>query len=127
MMLAENIKMMRYSMGKTQKQIANDIGLEQGMYANWETGRKMPSAENLVKLADYFRCSIDYLLNRELEDGRKTYDDYQVKSKKSEIQSIYDELDEVKQRMAIGYVKRLRDIEFDEKQITSGSHRTKRA
>ena len=87
----------------------------------------MTSEENLVKVADYFRCSIDYLLNRELEDGRKTYDDYQVKSKKSEIQSIYDELDEVKQRMAIGYVKRLRDIEFDEKQITSGSHRTKRA
>ena len=37
MTLAENIKMMRYSMGKTQKQVANDIGLEQGMYANWET------------------------------------------------------------------------------------------
>ena len=117
MTLAENIKMMRYSMGKTQKQVANDIGLEQGMYANWETGRKMPSAENLVKLADYFRCSIDYLLNRELEDGRKTYDDYQVKSKKSEIQSIYNELDNVKQHMALTYVKQLHEIQNQESKL----------
>ena len=117
MTLAENIKMMRYSMGKTQKQVANDIGLEQGMYANWETGRKMPSAENLVKLADYFRCSIDYLLNRELEDGRKTYDDYQVKSKKSEIQSIYNELDNVKQHMAFTYVKQLHEIQNQESKL----------
>lgn len=28
----------------------------------WESGKHFPSPENLVKVAEYFACSIDYLL-----------------------------------------------------------------
>lgn len=30
----------------------------------WETGKYQPSIENIIKLANYFDCSIDYILGR---------------------------------------------------------------
>ena len=64
-----NIKALRLSMGKTQDEIAKSAGFEQSLYAKWEADKSLPGAENLVKLANVFNCSIDYLLGREQEDG----------------------------------------------------------
>ncbi len=30
----------------------------------WETGKYQPSIENIIKLANYFDCSVDYILGR---------------------------------------------------------------
>lgn len=38
--------------------------LAQGSIKNWKNGRNKPSAEALVKIANYFQVSIDYLLGR---------------------------------------------------------------
>lgn len=69
MELGSNIKSLRLSMGKTQEEIAKSAGFEQSLYAKWEADKSLPGAENLVKLANVFNCSIDYLLGREQEDG----------------------------------------------------------
>lgn len=69
MKIGKNIKSIRLSQGKTQSQVAAEGGFQQGIYANWENDRYLPGAESLVKLADCFGCSVDYLLGRESEDG----------------------------------------------------------
>lgn len=51
----------------TQKQVANKLGISQPSYIRYENGKAEPSLENLVKLADLFDVSIDYLC------GRKEY------------------------------------------------------
>ncbi len=51
----------------TQKQVANQLGISQPSYIRYENGKAEPSLENLVKLADLFDVSIDYLC------GRKDY------------------------------------------------------
>ena len=48
----------------TQKQIANYLQIAQPSYIRYENGSSEPSLENLVKLADYFDVSVDYLLGR---------------------------------------------------------------
>ena len=51
----------------TQKQVAQQLGISQPSYIRYENGKAEPSLENLVKLADLFDVSIDYLC------GRKDY------------------------------------------------------
>lgn len=44
--------------------LSRDTGITQGMISYWKCGERLPSAENLIRLADYFDCSVDYLLGR---------------------------------------------------------------
>lgn len=48
----------------TAYKLSKDIGVTQGMISYWKSGDRIPSAENLIALADYFGCSVDYLLGR---------------------------------------------------------------
>jgi transcriptional regulator with XRE-family HTH domain len=43
--------------------VASELGISSGSVSQWKTG-SIPSAERLLLLADYFGCSIDYLLGR---------------------------------------------------------------
>lgn len=67
--ISKHLKTLRLMSGKTQCEIAKEAGFGQGIYANWEAGRILPSAENLIKLANVYNCSVDYLLGRETEEG----------------------------------------------------------
>lgn len=48
----------------TAYKLSKDTGITQGMISYWKNGERMPSAENLIILADYLDCSVDYLLGR---------------------------------------------------------------
>ena len=49
----------------TQRQVAEYLNMAQPSYIRYEKGTAQPSLENLVKLADLFETSIDYLCGRE--------------------------------------------------------------
>ncbi len=51
--------------GYTQKQLAEMLGITQPSYIRYENGTSEPTQENLVKLADIFGVSVDYLLGRD--------------------------------------------------------------
>ena len=48
----------------TQREMAEFLQIAQPSYIRYENGSAEPSFENLVKLADYFDVSVDYLLGR---------------------------------------------------------------
>ncbi len=48
----------------TQKQVAEYLGITQPSYIRYENGQAEPTLANLVKLADLFDVSVDYLLGR---------------------------------------------------------------
>lgn len=50
---------------RTQSYIAQHTGLTQQAYRNYENGTREPKLEILVRLADYFGVTVDYLLNHE--------------------------------------------------------------
>ena len=48
----------------TQRQMADYLKIAQPSYIRYENGSAEPSLENLIKIADYFDVSVDYLLGR---------------------------------------------------------------
>ena len=56
------LKKLRLAKNLTQQQVASEINLSQQAYANYESGNRQPSYEMLIKIAEYFNVSIDYLL-----------------------------------------------------------------
>ncbi|MBE6702493.1 MAG: helix-turn-helix transcriptional regulator [Ruminococcaceae bacterium] len=63
--LSERIKQLRTLHGMNQVDFAARIGVTKQCVSNWENDNVLPSIEMLVKLADFFRVSTDYLLGRE--------------------------------------------------------------
>lgn len=63
-MLPETLKELREERRMKQAQIAIILGVKQNTYSNWENGTRNPSLEMLVKIADYYKTSTDYLLGR---------------------------------------------------------------
>lgn len=44
--------------------LSKATGISSGNICDWKSGRSKPNAETLVKVANYFECSVDYLLGR---------------------------------------------------------------
>lgn len=59
-----NIKKLRNNRNILQTKLALDLNLTQEAISSYETGRVNPSADILIKLANYFNTNIDYLLCR---------------------------------------------------------------
>ncbi len=65
----ENIRNLRIDSGYTQKQIGEYLGISQNTYSQYEIGVLNYPIDVLMKLADLYGVSIDYLLGR---TGTKT-------------------------------------------------------
>lgn len=62
--LDNRIKDLRDDSDLTQQQIADAIGITQRKYSYIETGTQPLTDEVLIKLANYYQVSIDYLLRQ---------------------------------------------------------------
>ena len=60
----KKIKLLREAQGLTQKDVADRLGVYPSAVTRWESGEKRPDLVNLVKLADMFDVSLDYLMGR---------------------------------------------------------------
>ena len=60
----ENIRNLRIDHGLTQKQIAEILNVKQNTYSQYEIGVLNYPIDVLIKLADYYQVSVDYLLGR---------------------------------------------------------------
>lgn len=59
-----NFKQIRLKRNYKQIKVAMDLETTQESISSYETGRIFPSSDMLIKLADYYNTSIDYLLCR---------------------------------------------------------------
>ncbi len=64
MKLGETIKELRKEKNISQQVLANSIGVSQKAIDFWEREVNEPKASYIVKLADFFDVSADYLLGR---------------------------------------------------------------
>ena len=60
--LSKRLKELRIKNNYSQYEIANLIGIAQVTYSNYELGRRSVSIQNLVKIAQIYNVSTDYLL-----------------------------------------------------------------
>lgn len=56
------LKELRENIGISQYKLAEDLKLSQSTIGNWEAGKREPDFSTLIKLADYFNVSADYLI-----------------------------------------------------------------
>ena len=61
---AERIKELRENMNVSQSKLANDLLIGQSTMSEYENGVKQPPISVLIKIADYFNVSLDYLTGR---------------------------------------------------------------
>lgn len=58
------LKELRKTNNLTLEQLGKNIGSTKATMSNFETGQKKPSLDMIIKIADYFQVSIDYLVGR---------------------------------------------------------------
>lgn len=58
------IKELRQARKITQVKLAMDLNFSQHTISRYETGEREPGIDELIRIADYFRVSVDYLIGR---------------------------------------------------------------
>ena len=58
----ENLKKIREAKKITQTKLSIDLDVSQELISRYEVGSSFPQPNMLIKLANYFNCSVDYLL-----------------------------------------------------------------
>lgn len=58
------LKEIRKAKGISQLKLALDLNMSQNTISRYETGEREPGINELIKIADYFNVSVDYLLGR---------------------------------------------------------------
>ncbi|MBS3885582.1 MAG: helix-turn-helix transcriptional regulator [Dethiobacter sp.] len=63
-MLARRLEESRIEKKMTKKEVADALQIDQSTYGKYELGKREPDAATLLKLADLFEVSVDYILGR---------------------------------------------------------------
>lgn len=58
------LKLLRKELNKSMADVARDLNIPYTTYVNYEKEAREPNSETLIALADYFHCSVDFLICR---------------------------------------------------------------
>ena len=74
-MLGKQLKLLRETAGKSQLEVCSALNIEQSTLANYENDKRIPKLEILIKLAEYYKVSVDCILGLEkIGSSRDCYD-----------------------------------------------------
>lgn len=62
--IGKSLKLIRESENITQSELARETGIKQQSISRWERNERLPNILDLVKLANYYKVSIDELIGR---------------------------------------------------------------
>lgn len=60
----DRLRQLRKAKGYTQIRVQMETGIEQALLSKYENGERIPPTETLLKLAEFYNVSTDYLLGR---------------------------------------------------------------
>ena len=98
-MLGDNIRLLRSVRGISQVELGEKLNVSKQSISNWENGNIQPSIEMLMKIADFFSVSTDFLLG--LDNRTSIIVDGLSTEELSHIRVIIDDLVAAKRRMGI--------------------------
>ena len=91
MALGEKIKLLRKEKSWSQGQLAEKIGSDARQISRYENDKITPSVEAIVKIAQVFDVSIDYLLVQDAVRRPLKLDDHGLLDRFKDIQSLTEE------------------------------------
>lgn len=96
--MVKNLRKLRMNKGVSQQQLADVIGTSQQSVNKYENHNVEPDISTLIKVADYFKTSIDYLVGHTLP----------------EEQNIIEEVEPTKEEATL--IRKYRRLSKDEKE-----------
>lgn len=60
--IGKRISQIRKELGLTQEELADSIGVEKSTVAHYESNRRLPRVDIMVRISDVLECSLDYLM-----------------------------------------------------------------
>lgn len=99
------------SQGKTQQEMANLLGISQASFYAYTTGKAEPSLEKLIKLADHFDVSLDFLCGRQNKNIVPL--DSLSEPKRQVVQELRT-LSDDQALMLLGYIGRIKERPIEE-------------
>lgn len=75
----EQLKKLRKAKGLTQKQLASLIHCAEATISQYETGKRAPSYEALLRISEELDTSVDYLLGKTNDPAHVTMSEVDVK------------------------------------------------
>ena len=84
--MGKRLRQLRMDAGISQLNMAEIIGIKQSSINRYEQGSSTPTAENLVKYAEYFDVSLDYVFGRCDSPQGKLYE-YQSEAFREKIKN----------------------------------------
>ena len=112
------LKELRSEKNLTQAEVAEAIGTSQRNIGRWENESNEPTADFILRLANFFECSVDYLLGREDDFGNITIKEaspFPLPAAEEELLNDFRKLPAELRRRAIAYMDKLADITEEEK------------
>lgn len=111
-MNAENLRMARKRRGKTQKEVADLLGVGQSTYKNYECGIREPNGDTIVALSDILRVSTDYLLGKPDADPprdviRDVAAEYHLNDAQRGILAAYLYMDKENREYLMGIIRKV--------------------
>lgn len=102
------------------KDFAKAMNVEASTVTNWEKGNRFPREDILIKIADYFNCSLDYLLARTDNPNAIVYSGkYNEQTVEFEIDKSYPH--KLTPEDVTKMIKELEDVGFDVKTLIEKS------
>ena len=95
-------KELRLKTGKNQTQLSNEIGIPRINYNKYELEQVEPDIKTLIKIADYYQISLDYLCDRPFNNGIGY-----IPEEKKEVVKLILQLNETNTLKLFGYVSGL--------------------
>ena len=80
--MLERLKLLREREGISQKALADRIGVSQQSVNKYENHNVEPDLETLIRMADFFGTSVDWLIGR---TGGEAPDGHAVRSRQKEV------------------------------------------
>ena len=116
MNISEILKNLRIENNLTQKELSERLNIGQATIACYENGKREPHIFNLVAYADYFECSLDFIVGRSDDLGNVVVDINKTQSgnaalstDENELISKYRKLNPHSKNKLKGYIDGLSD------------------
>lgn len=112
--IGKTISKLRSNKGLSQRDFASLIGVSNGAVGMWETNKRQPDLEMVLKIADYFNVSTDYLLGHKETYSNKNIQNsvlLDLSKKDVKIISSYKKLQPENQKRLEDYINILKVFE----------------
>lgn len=96
MTMGDRLRELRLKKNISQEEVARRVGITRSAYSHYEINNRQPVYETLIKLANFYEVSLDYVIG-----GDESKPDYPLFSDTRELFRLLNSMDREKRKRSI--------------------------